>query len=210
MDPQVIAALVGFCGTIIAAIIGRIKIGECKKKIRSLEDASFVRFMRPGESFTEILPLVDSISMYTVNSFEVLHSLNTTLEQNPNISIKKITILVRNKDNETAEDATVLSQIIGLWKQLVDRGRIKSLEIIAYNHDPDHYYTLIGDSTAFCGQVMFDPMKPTGTTVNYLPLVFTSGNDIGQQVIKNYHAHFENAYSKYKDTGLLYTSEVAS
>ena len=210
MDPEVIAAIVGFFGTVIAAIIGRTQVRAYKKKMRSLEDVSFVRFMRPGETFKEFLPLVNSISMYTINSFELLNSLNTMLEQNPNITIKKITILLRKKDNETEEDLVVLEQIITLWRKWVDKKRIKNLEIIAYDHDPNHYYTLIGDNIVFCGQVMFDTSKPTGTTVNCLPLVFTNGNDIGQQVIKNYQMHFNNAYNKYKSTGLLYSSKVKS
>lgn len=207
MDPEIIAAIIGFLGTILAAFIGCFQIGKCKREIRSLEERSFVRFIREGENFKEILPRVNSICMYTVNSFELRNSLNTTLEQNPNMKIKKITILVRKKTDESEEDNDVLERIITLWKKWVDEKRIKKLEIIAYDHDPDHYYTIIGDRLVFCGQVMFDTVKPTGTTIDYSPLVFTDETTIGQQVIRNYQKHFNNAVQRYKSTGLLYSSE---
>lgn len=207
MDPVIIASIIGAISTVSAAIIGCFQVDTCKRKIHSLEEASFVRFMRGGENLKDILPRVNTICMYTVNSFELLNSLNTTLEQNPNLKIKKMTILVRKKSNESVEDNAVLERIITLWKKWVDEKRIKKLKIIAYDHDPDHYYTIIGDRLVFCGQVMFDETKPTNTNVDYIPLVFTDETNIGQQVIRNYQKHFDNAMQRYKHTGLLFDSE---
>lgn len=210
MDSEIIAAVIGFLGTVSAAVIGCFQVDKYKREIHSLKETSFVRFIREGENFKEFLPRVNSICMYTVNSFELLNSLNTTFEQNPSIKIKKITIMVRKKIDESTEDNDVLERIITLWKKWVDEKRIKKLEIIAYDHDPDHYYTIIGDRLVFCGQVLFDAVKPTGTTVDYLPLVFTDETTIGQQVISNYQKHFDNAVQRYKSTGLLFNSECKS
>lgn len=128
------------------------------------------------------------------------------LEQDQKMNINKITILVRKKIDESNEDIATLNEIIELWKRWVVAKRIKKLEIIAYDHDPDHYYTIMGNRLVFCGQVMFDATKPTGTTIDYLPLVFFDNTDIGRQVIKNYQKHFDNAVQKYKSKGLLYSS----
>ncbi len=80
------------------------------------------------------------------------------------------------------------------------------MTIIGYDHDPNHYYSIIGDKFVFAGQICFDDTKPTGTNVNYSPLVFGDNTSIGKQVIKNYHSHFDNAMKKYKDDLTLYSS----
>lgn len=206
MSVEIIAAIIGFFGAVIAAVIGRIKFNKYQQQINSLEENSFIRFMRPGENFNNLLNRVDEICMYTVNSFEILNVLNLVLEQNTNISIKKLIIFVRKKIDENENDLAILENNINRWKYLVDNGKIKHLEIISYDHDPDHYYTIIGDRLVFFGQILFDNKKPTGTTINYSPLVVTDDNTVGQQIIKNYQNHFDNAVKKYKHTSLQFNS----
>lgn len=206
MEPEIVAAIIGWTATVITAILGLLQNKRNKGQIRSLEQNSFVRFIRVGENFKDILPRVKSICMYTVNSYELLNSINTTLEQNPSITIKKLTIMVRKKSDESETDLAVLNTVVSLWGEWVNKKRIGQLEIISYDHDPDHYYTIIGDRLVFCGQVLFDSAKPTGTTINYIPLVFTDETELGQQVISNYQIHFNNALEKYRPTGVLYSS----
>lgn len=142
--------------------------------------------------------------MYTVNSHELLNKMNTILEQNPRITIRKLTILVRKKAQETESDRTILNTNISLWESLKEKGRIKNLTIIAYDHDPDCYYTLLGNRLVFFGHVYFDPGKPTQTVVDYTPLIFTDDNEVGQRVIKNYQKHFDNMVNRYQNTSTLY------
>ncbi len=60
------------------------------------------------------------------------------------IAIERVTLLVRKKADEKSKDIDLLNQNIELWKVLVQKQKIKNLTIIAYDHDPDHYYTLLG------------------------------------------------------------------
>lgn len=147
-----------------------------------------------------------TISAYTVNSYEIYNKLNTILEQNPRMSIRKVTLLVRKKENETPNDIEILNRNIELWKRLVQENRIKELVIIAYDHDPDHYYTILGNRLLFCGQVLFDKSLPTGTKVDYLPLVYDNSTKLGRQIIKNYQHHFDNIVQQYRCEATLFKS----
>ena len=193
--------------TSITAIISHKKMKKCEKECATLSDKLFVRFLKPGENFQDILSKVDTICLYTVNSFELLNSTNKILEQNKNMFLNNVIILLRKKANETEADATILDNIINQWIRLEKQKRIRHLIIISYDHDSDHYYTLIGDEVVFFGQVLFDDTKPTGTNVNYLPLVFDNNTEIGRQVISNYKDHFKNVVNKYKDTSTIYDSQ---
>lgn len=197
----VLGAVLGLIGGLITALVEHF---ISKKKIERLSINQSARFLEKNENFREILGDVRQISMYTVNSHEVLGQINTLLERDTSITIKNLTILVRKKPNESASDIEHLETNIKMWELLNRRKRIKKLTIIAYDHDPDHYYTVIGKRIAFSGQVLFDDNKPTGTNVDYLPLVFSDSTDIGKQVILNYQRHFDNVVAKYKDTATLY------
>lgn len=206
MEPEITAAIIGWATAITQFAFGTIQNKRNKGQIHALEQNSSVRFLQPNETFKDILPRVKSICMYTVNSYQLRNSINMILEQNPSITIKQITIMVRKKADECEAYLTELNTLIALWAEWVNKKRIKKLEIISYDHDPDHYYTILGDRLVFCGQVMFDTTKPTGTTIDYRPLVFTGETELGQQVIKNYQHHFDNTLKKYRSTGTLYSS----
>lgn len=207
METEIIVALIGFAGTVIAAAIGVIQTKKYKQQARTYAENSFVRFLQPDETFKDLLCRVKSICLYTVNSHELINKLNTILEQNPDIKIKKVTILVRKKEQEGTEEINILERNISMWENWKEKGRIRNLVIISYDHDPDHYYTILGERLVFCGQVLYDDHKPTGTTVDYLPLVFTDENKLGQQVIKNYQKHFDSVVNKYKNTSTLYPED---
>ena len=204
MSENIIVALIGLVGTIITAVVGNIKIKKYKHEAASYKEKSYVRFLEPNESFSALIPEVKHICMYTVNSHELLNKVNTIMEQNPRITIRKLTILVRKKAQETESDITILNTNISLWKSLKEKGKIKNLTIIAYDHDPDCYYTLLGNRLVFFGHVYFDKSKPTQTAVDYTPLIFTDDNEVGQRVIQNYQKHFDNMVNRYKDTSTLY------
>lgn len=204
MSENIIVALIGLAGTIIAATIGSIRANKYKHEAASYKETSYVRFLEPNESFSTLIPKVKHICMYTVNSHELLNKLNTILEQNPRIVIKQLTILVRKKAQEKESDITILNTNLSLWESLKEKGRIKKLTIIAYDHDPDCYYTLLGDRLVFWGHVYFDENKPTQTDVDYTPLIFTDDDKVGQRVIKNFQKHFDNMVNRYKHTATLY------
>lgn len=166
-----------------------------------------VRFISPDENFKFLFSKVNKIYMYTVNSYEILNKVNMILEQDKNIYINEIVIMVRKKDNENKRDLAVLNSNIDIWKKWVENKRINKLKIVSYNHDPDHYYTIFGDRLVFCGQVFFDKIKPTGTTVNYTPLVFEDSDSLGQNVIEQYIKHFENVLEYYETSSILYNSD---
>lgn len=208
MSENIIEALIGLAGavcTIIAAVIGKVKVNRYRQEAESYRDKSYVRFLEPNESFSALIPKVKQICMYTVNSHELLNKVNTILEQNPKLTIEQLTILVRKKAQERESDITILNTNISLQKSLREKGRIKKLTIIAYDHDPDCYYTLLGSRLVFFGHVYFDESKPTQTTVDYLPLIINDDNEVGQQVIKNFQKHFDNMVDRYKDTLTLYS-----
>lgn len=210
MSDTIIAALIGSFVTITVEVI-RLYFQKKNKKsdsqiLDTKDESSVVRFLKPSENFREVLNDVNCLKMYTVNSYELLGQINTILEQNANIVLNKVEILVRKKVDESEENLKVLNTIIAMWDNWAKKGRIKELSIIGYDHDPDHYYSLIGDKFVFSGQVFFDDTKPTGTSVNYSPLVFCDDSNIGKQVIKNYHNHFDNVMKKYKDDLKLYPS----
>ncbi len=200
------AAIIGGVCTIVAALTGLIINRKLKERVNSYEYNLPVRFLEPNENFQNILDKAKQIFMYTVNSHELLNKVNTILEQDPKIVINEIIIMVRYKQDENAKDIEILNRNINLWKAWVDKKRIKKLKIVGYSHDPDHYYTVIGDRVAFAGQVLFDKSKPTGTAVDYLPLVFSDNTDIGKQVIKNYQRHFKNIIKHYESELKLYDS----
>lgn len=198
MAPEIIAAIIGGVAVIIAAVISKV--------IMVKKDPAYVRFIRENEDFRNIMVQAKDICSYTVNSHEILNKINTILEQNQEVVIQNFTLLVRKKINESPKDIEHLNTNIDLWKDLERKGRIRNLTIIAYDHDPDHYYTLFGNRLVFCGQVLFDKNKPTGTTVDYRPLVFENTDQIGAQVIKNYQTHFDNIVEKYRATATIYSS----
>lgn len=207
MSDVVVAALIGSLGTLIAAIIGFFTNISLKKKVNYFSNNNaYARFLKPDENFSYLLGKAKRISMYTVNSHELLNEINKILERNSNIMIKKLVIMVRMKANETKADLDILKNNIRQWENWVNKKRIKNLTIIGYNHDPDHYYTIIEDRIVFAGQILFDKNKPTGTNVDYLPLVFSDESEVGKQVIKNYQRHFDNVVSNYKDSLTLYDS----
>lgn len=210
MPTEIISSLIDFSGTIIASIIAFISLiysRNCKKQRDSYKKGSFVRFLSQEENFKDILAKVKTISSYTVNSHEIYNKLNTILEQNSRMSIGNVTLLVRKKANETSEDSNILNRNIELWKRLVRENKIQKLTIIAYDHDPDHYYTILGNRLMFCGQVLFAETIPTGTKVDYTPLVFDNSNKLGKQVIKNYQLHFDNIVQKYQAQATLFDSK---
>lgn len=186
----IIAAVIGYCGT-----------------YRILRLKNSICFLDETEDFRDILRNSTSICTYTVNSYELLNELNSLLERNQNIDLNEVKILVRRKENECESDIYLLNNIISNWKNLVDRKRIKRLLIIGYDHNPDHYYTIIDDKIAFSGQVLFDKTKPTGTTINYSPLVFRGHTRVGKQVILNYQNHFNNTIKEYEEKLKLFSSE---
>ena len=102
------------------------------------------------------------------------------------------------------ETAVEKAKTVSETASLKEKGRIKKLTIIAYDHDPDCYYTLLGDRLVFWGHVYFDENKPTQTDVDYTPLIFTDDNKVGQRVIKNFQKHFDNMVNRYKHTATLY------
>ena len=106
-------------------------------------------------------------------------------------------ILVRKKANVTKEDSDILNNIISIWKRWVLENRIKELTIIGYDHDPDHYYTIIGDELVFMGHVFFDETKPTKTNVNYSPLVCCNDTNLGKDIIQNCKQHFKGQNTLY-------------
>ena len=145
MPTEIKAAFIGFCGTIIAAVIAFVSVIitlKCKKRMKLSTEQSFARFLTQKDCLKEIIANVESISAYTVNSHEIYNKLNTIFEQNPMIAIERVTLLVRKKADEKSKDIDLLNQNIELWKVLVQKQKIKNLTIIAYDHDPDHYYTL--------------------------------------------------------------------
>lgn len=100
MSENIIEALIGLAGavcTIIAAVIGKVKVNRYRQEAESYRDKSYVRFLEPNESFSALIPKVKQICMYTVNSHELLNKVNTILEQNPKLTIEQLTILVRKK-----------------------------------------------------------------------------------------------------------------
>lgn len=209
MPTEITAAFINFGGTIISSIIAFASVifnVMYKKQIKSYAKESFVRFLSQDENFKDVLTKVKTISAYTVNSYEIYNKLNTILEQNPQISIEKIILLVRKKVNEKPDDLQILNRNIELWGRLVQENKIKNLTIIAYDHDPDHYYTILGNKILFCGQVLFDKSLPTGTKVDYLPLVYDNSNKLGKQIIKNYQHHFDNIVKQYQAENTLFNS----
>ena len=127
MSENIIVALIGLVGTIITAVVGNIKIKKYKHEAASYKEKSYVRFLEPNESFSAQIPEVKHICMYTVNSHELLNKVNTIMEQNPRITIRKLTILVRKKAQETESDITILNTNISLWKSLKEKGKIKDI-----------------------------------------------------------------------------------
>ena len=209
LDSTVIAALIGAFATIISALIGIIANRATRKKLKNLSnDNAYITFLKAEQNFNHLLGSVSKVLMYTVNSYELLSRINFALEQNKTLKIKKLIIMVRKKPNEVQEDLDILSNIINQWKKWNAKKRIKSLTIISYDHDPDHYYTIIGERVVFAGQVLFDDTKPTGTKVDYLPLVFNDESEAGKQVIKNYKNHFENIVLRYKEKHTLFSSDL--
>lgn len=202
MSDTIIAALISCVATLTATLIGVFFTNHYRKK-GSIPN---VDFLKTNDDVMQLMGTVTTILMYTVNSYELLNIVNMALEQNPSLMLNNLTILVRKKNNETAQDIQRLDDIILGWKNWISKRRIKELKIIGYDHDPDHYYTVLGDKMAFSGQVMFDETKPTGTTINYIPLAFWDNTEVGKQVIKNYQEHFSNVVDKYKETLMLYSS----
>ena len=210
MPTEIKAAFIGFCGTIIAAVIAFVSVIitlKCKKRMKLSTEQSFARFLTQKDCLKEIIANVESISAYTVNSHEIYNKLNTIFEQNPMIAIERVTLLVRKKADEKSKDIDLLNQNIELWKVLVQKQKIKNLTIIAYDHDPDHYYTLLVKSLLFCGQVLFDETMPTGTKVDYSPLAYDNSNELGRQVIEHYQKHFDNVVQHYEKDATLYNSQ---
>lgn len=212
MDPQVLAAIItaigGIIGTIVSSIIAIFQSSEKKKykhEVAVLTEKSFIRIWGANDVFNKKLLLEDRICMYTVNSFEMRNNLNQILKQDPEIIINNLILLVRKKDNETGEELAQLHSILALWRSMVHSGRIKRLEIITYNHDPDHYYTIFGDRAVLCGHVYYDDTMPTGTTVNYTPTVISDENIIGQQLIADFQKHFDTLVATNSSNSSVYT-----
>lgn len=202
MTDTILAAIIGFVATITGVLLTAFFTNR-KNRSRG------IYLLRPDDNFDDLLGSVHEILMYTVNSFELSNRVNTLLEQKSNVSLQKLTILVRNKDNETKEDIANLNDVISIWKRWVTEGRIRELNIIGYDYDPDHYYTILGNELVFTGHVYFDDTKPTGTHIDYSPLIFRDDTKLGRDVIKNYRHHFNQLVNRYKDR-CLYTSERAT
>ena len=194
----------GLIGYFICDIVGSCSAYRRSKRNshNSNEDLG-IHFLNEEENFSNIALGVNDICMYTLNSYEMYNITNTLLEQRPDSNIKNLTILVRKKKDETPKDLENLNNIISMWKRWAEKGRIKKLTIIGYDHDPDHYYTILGDKVVITGHVLFDNSKPTDTNVDYTPLVFTNETSVGREAICNFRQHFDNAVEKYRHTGTL-------
>lgn len=199
MSDVIISALIAASATIIAALIGE----HFLYKKRTENYKSSIGFLKENDNYKDLLHDSRTCCMYTVNSYELLNELNLLLERNEEICLNEVNILVRKKHDETVEDINSLNSIIDLWKRLFEKGKIRKLSIIGYDHDPDHYYTIIDDKVVFCGQVLFDKTKPTGTTIEYVPLVILGKNEVEKRIIKNYQNHFDNVVEKYKEISNL-------
>lgn len=204
MSENILIALINFLGLIVAAIIGALGTIFTQNIIKANKYKG-IYYLEKGENFNELLSTTEKICMYTVNSFQLCNSINMLLEQDNTINIQQIIILVRKKENETPEDIEILNNINSIWIDWVKKGRIRKLLILGYDHDPDHYYTILGDRVVFTGHVFFDNTRPTGTNINYSPLVFFNDTDLGKKVIKKYQQHFDHLVDKYK-TNVLYCS----
>lgn len=211
MTDTIIAALItggaGLLTTVAAALFGIARNRSTKSKLAAISRKNaYVELLEPGHDFSHIARNVKSISLYTVNSHEFLNRVNLFLEQDRQATISKLTILVRRKEFESDTDLLLLNNNIAQWKNWLEKKRIKKLLIIGYNYDPDHYYAILGDRMVITGQVLFDDTKPTGTTVNYLPLVFSDGSAAGKQVIASYRDHFNNVTNYFQEEHTLFDS----
>ena len=204
MTDTIIAAIIGFAGIILGTIIGALLNAFFLNRKNKNKG---IYYLKPSQNFNDLWGTVEEICMYTVNSYELCNGINTLLEQRADVFLHKLIILVRKKENETTEDLTILNNIISVWKRWVSEGRIKELTIIGYDHDPDHYYTIIGDKLVFTGHVFFDETKPTKTNVSYSPLVCCNDTSFGRDIIKNYKQHFDNIVHKYRGENTLYSSK---
>lgn len=197
MKNEIWAAVIGSVGAICAALIG---------KTWRTGSRSSVHFLKQGDNLKKELSQASCILMYAVNSFELCAVVNKMFEQDSSLVIKKLTILVRLKPDETAENLNSLRNVIGLWRKWHEKGNVSILKIVGYDHDPDHYYTIFGEKLVFVGQVLFDDNKVTQTNVTYTPLVFTDKAKLGKQTIENYRKHFENHLTKYEGRLMIFDS----
>ena len=69
MPTEIKAAFIGFCGTIIAAVIAFVSVIitlKCKKRMKLSTEQSFARFLTQKDCLKEIIANVESISAYTI------------------------------------------------------------------------------------------------------------------------------------------------
>lgn len=209
MSDVIIAAFIGAAGTIIGVLATHLLENRKKKKVENSinEKKEILSFAEFSGDLNRLMGKMRTLQMYTVNSYVLCNQINMFLQQNPDVTLEKIEIMVRKKDDESESDLRRLDDIINNWQSLVENKRIKKLTIIGYDHDPDHHYTLIGDEAVFFGQVIFDDSKPTGTDVDYRPIIIRNDTEAGRTIIKNYQKHFDNVVERYKDRLTLYTTE---
>lgn len=206
INPTVIAAIIGAIIGAIGSIFGiYFKYQLSKGKVSN----KGIYYLDSNNNFEDIISGVDTIRMYTVNSYELVNRINALLEQKPEISLNNVVVLVRRKSTESAEDIQYLDTIISIWRRWTQKGRIRKLLILSYDHDPDHYYTIIGDHLVFTGHVFFDNSRPTGTTINYKPLLFCNDTNLGREVIEQYKKHFEHLV-KMNVNNKLYSYDINS
>ena len=204
MSETLVAAILGLFSGIIPTLLGAyFAYRRSKRNWHNSNEDQGIHFLKEGENFNNLALSVSEICMYTVNSYAMYNMTNTLLEQRPDSCIDRLTILVRKKGTETPEDLDALNNIISMWKKWAEKGRIRKLTIIGYDHDPDHYYTIFGDKVAITGHVLFDGSKPTGTNVNYSPLVFSNETSVGREAIRNFRQHFNNVVEKYRHDATL-------
>lgn len=208
MSDSIIAAIITGVLAVVASILtfflGLLHNKSKIKKLEKLSNNAYITFLTSDNELNYYLTKANFIYMYTVNCYELYNKLNTILEQNSEIIIKKLVIMVRKKENEKKSDLDTLDTIALQWRNWFNKKRIKEIKMISYDHDPDHYYTIIGDKVVFAGQVFFDDSRPTGTSINYSPILFTDNSKDGGKVIENYTKHFENVLYKYKNNVLLH------
>ena len=118
------------------------------------------------------------------------------IEQNKDVKLNEIRILVRKSSKEKTEDLFALNQLIGNWKTLVVRRRVKRIIVKSYEFEPTQYYGIVGEVLAFDGRVRPDEMKPTGTNVDYTPRITSADSKEGQEQINRLIEQFDEIFAQ--------------
>ena len=211
MMESIIAAIISAIAAIVVGIFGIVKNKDKKQKLEKLSTQhAYANFLddKIERNIYNLLHSLSRISMFTVNSFEMKNRFNVFFERNKALEINELDILVRKKSDESESDKKILDDIVAQWIGWYRKDRIKKLKIVSYDHDPEQFYTVFGDKIMFSGQVFFDSTKPTGTNINYSPVVYNGDSEDGLKIIKMYRKHFDNILAHYEKKGfVLFNSE---